>query len=76
MYLGAKLATKVMDGVRRWTISSDKYVEAAVRNIEQVIKEKPRYKWGKNKITPMVGNHAPELDCSPELDSDDLTLFQ
>ena len=30
IYLGAKLAVKHIDGVKRWTISSDKYVEAAV----------------------------------------------
>ena len=75
-YLGAKIVQKVMDGVARWTVSSDKYVEAAVKNVEQVVKKKPRYKWEKNKQTPMVGKYVPELDGSPELDADDLTLFQ
>ena len=61
---------------KRWTISSDKYVEAAVKNVEQVIKDKKRYKWERNQKTPMVGSYAPELDGSPKLNAGDLTLFQ
>ena len=75
-YLGAKLTRRVMDGVSRWAISSHKYVEAAVKNVEQMVKSKPKYKWERNKQTPMVGNYVPELDGSPELSADDLTLFQ
>ena len=76
VYLGAKLSVKTMDGIKRWTISSDKYVEAAVRNVEELVKKKPRYKWEKNKLSPMTGNYLPELDGTPELDANDLTLFQ
>ena len=75
-YLGAKLSIKVMDGIKRWTISSGKYVEVAVKTVEQVIKDKKRYKCERNQKTPMVGSYAPELDGSPELNEDDLTLFQ
>ena len=76
IYLGAKLSLKNMDGVKRWTISSDNYVEAAVKNAEEVCKNRPKYKMRKNKETPMVGNYIPELDGTQELDTDDLTLFQ
>ena len=76
IYLGAKLAVKNIDGIKRWTISSDRYVEAAVKNIEEVVKNNPKYKLPKNKETPMVGNYVPEFDGTPELNSDELTLFQ
>ena len=56
MYLGAKLSTKLMDGVTRWTISSDNYVSAAVKNVEEVLKSKPKFKANRNQKTPMVGN--------------------
>ena len=75
-YVGAKLNVKVMDGVPRWVISSDKYVEAAVGNVEQAVKSSQKYRWERNKQTPMVGSYSPELDGTPELDSDELTTFQ
>ena len=49
VYLGAKLMKKTMDGIERWTISSDKYVEAVVQNVEKLVKDKPKYKWERNK---------------------------
>ena len=76
MYLGARLLKKEMDGVSRWTISSDSYVSAAVKNVEEVLKNKPKFKVDRNQKTPMVGNYMPELDGTPELNAEHLTLFQ
>lgn len=76
VYLGAKLTSKVMDGIQRWTISSDNYVKAAVSNIEDLVKNNPKYRIDRNQKTPMVGNYLPELDGSTELESDEVTLYQ
>ena len=65
-----------MNGVERWTISSDKYVKAAVNSVEDMVKKNSKYKWERNKQTPMVGSYSLGLNGSPELDSDELTLFQ
>ena len=64
-----------MNGVGRWTISSEDYLKAAVNNIEKVIKDKPQGKLKKME-TPMVGNYLPELDGTAKLDSDGITLYQ
>ena len=74
-YLGAKLCTKVIDGVKRWTIMSEDYVNAAVKNVEEITKKRPRYKLTKQP-TPMSGNYLPELDGTDELNADDVRLFQ
>lgn len=76
MYLGAKLRYKHINGIGRWTISSEKYVEAAVNNVKEILKKNNRYKLPKGMKTPMSGNYLPELDGSPELGSADITLFQ
>jgi hypothetical protein len=38
MYLGVKLEYQIFNGVRCWTMSNDKYVNAAIENIEKKLK--------------------------------------
>jgi hypothetical protein len=38
MYLGAKVEYQIFNGVNFWTMSSDKYVNAAIENIEKKLK--------------------------------------
>ena len=54
-YLGAKLAYKVMNGTERWTVSSEEYLKAAVKNVEEVNKDNPLRKL-KKIDTSMTGN--------------------
>ena len=74
-YLGAKLAFKVMNGTGRWTVSSEEYLKAAVKNVEEVNKDNPLRKL-KKMDTPMTGNYLPELDGTSELGPEDITLYQ
>ena len=37
-YLGAKLQQKEINGITCWTITSQDYVKAAVRNVEAAVK--------------------------------------
>lgn len=76
VYLGASLqvvATK--EGTKCWTMSSEKYVKAAIANVEE--------KLGKNDerlptkcITPTASGYHPSEDTTQELDADGLQLYQ
>ena len=63
---------------RLWkdTLCGLDYVKAAVKNVEEAIKEK-RWKLPTHEIgTPMSTSYSPELDGSPELNNDDRTYYQ
>ena len=53
-----------------------KFLKGEKAIVEDVVKKKPKYKWERNKISPMTGNYLPELYGTPELDTDHLTLLQ
>ena len=75
-YLGARVRTRTVEGHTMWTISSIDYVKAAVKNVEEAIKEK-QWKLPTREIgTPMSTSYSPELDGSPELNDDDRTYYQ
>ena len=71
-YLGAQLVEKTLpSGIECWCISSDRYVNAAIRNVEEVAKKRPLTLPGQVR-TPMDTKFVPELDRSQELDSPDV----
>ena len=75
-YLGAQLKRKNLpNGKHCWSISSDKYVNAAVQNVEQSFQKRGK-KISKKVKTPMTSDFVPELDTSPELEKEDLIFYQ
>ena len=65
-YLGAQLVQKTLsNGLKCWCMSSDKYVNAAIKNVEDAIKKKS-LKIPNKVRTPMDGTFIPELDGKPE----------
>ena len=75
-YLGAQLVQKTLpNGLKCWCISSDKYVNAAVKNVEEAIKKKS-LKIPNKVRTPMDGTFIPELDGTPELDDANVKFYQ
>ena len=75
-YLGAELS--IMDneyGDQCWAMSSDKYCEALVNNVEEVLKKKG-LKLPTKCFLPMMQSYKPELDCTDELDATSTTWFQ
>ena len=75
-YLGAQLKKKSLpDGKYCWSLSSDKYVNAAIANVDESVKKKGRKIPAKVR-TPMTSNFIPELDSSRELNKDDTTFYQ
>jgi hypothetical protein len=78
MYLGAKLRKMTLpNGVEAWTMSPAKYVQHAVKNVEEYLQEN----FGGRKLPPRASsqfpaNYAPELDDTPELGSDQSSFYQ
>jgi len=75
-YLGAKLQRKPINGIMCWTVTSQDYVKAAVKNVEEAIRDTRRRLPTANIDTPMNNTYTPELDITEELSSDDMTFFQ
>jgi Reverse transcriptase (RNA-dependent DNA polymerase) len=71
-YLGAEVCKHYIEGSEdptkvRWALSSDKYVDRAVKEVERQLGEADRKL--KNKVkTPLSLDYRPELDETPELD--------
>ena len=75
MYLGAKLEYKIFNGMMCWTISSDKYINAAIDNIEKKLKLEGRHLF-RTADTPMSSGYRPEEDTSVLLEGIDHIYFQ
>ena len=75
-YLGAKLQQNPINGLTCWTITSQDYVKAAIRKVEEAIKTKGRRLQTTNVETPMNNYYTPELDVTEELGHDDVTFYQ
>ena len=75
-FLGAQLKEKKLPNGRKcWSLSSDKYVNAAISNVEDSVKKKGRRVPSKVK-NPMTSDFVPELDTSSELSKEDVTFYQ
>jgi hypothetical protein len=66
-YLGAKLQMKYINGVQCWTITSQDYVKAAVRNIGEALKKSGRRLPTSNIDTPMNITFARKPLAGPQL---------
>ena len=76
IYLGAELSKLTnVDGVECWGLSSDKYVQAAVKNVEQTLL-KQSLRLPSKCVTPLKSGYKPELDATPELKSDGVQFYQ
>ena len=75
IYLGARLELKNLNGKKMWTMCSRDYIKLAVENIESRLTNMGM-KLPSKTTTPMVINYAPELDSTPELDSNGITFYQ
>ena len=76
-YLGAKLEWKE-DIVGRgcWSMTSYKYVNAAIQAIEERLKERNDRPLPSRAATPMSYDYIPELDATEELQSDEVNYYQ
>jgi hypothetical protein len=77
-YLGAKLKKTVLpNGVVAWGMSSSKYMQSAVQNVQDYLSALPGdQKLLKKAYGPFAGGYKPELDEIPELDPTRANFYQ
>jgi hypothetical protein len=77
-YVGAKLKNTVLpNGVVAWGMSSSKYVQFAVHNVQDYLVALPcDQKLLKKASGPFAGGYKPEIDESPELDPTRANFYQ
>jgi hypothetical protein len=75
MYLGAELCEKILNDVECWTMSSEKYVKAAVAAVEAHL-DKSGQRLPTRCTTVMKADYRPELDVTAELNADGTRYFQ
>lgn len=63
----SKIVTR--DGTEFWAMSSDKYCESAVKNVDESLNWRG-LKLPINCYTPMSSGYKPELDATTELKAD------
>ena len=66
---------KIIDGIGRWTVSSEDYVNAAINIVEESLKKNPMRKL-KKIDAPMIRTYLPELEGTTELNTDNITFVQ
>ena len=75
IYLGALISQfENQDGVKCWTMSSEKYCEAAINNVESEL-EKYNLKLLSKYLTPLSSGYRPEMDTTAELKVDGLQHY-
>jgi hypothetical protein len=77
-YFGAKLNKTVLpNSVVAWGMSSIKYVQPVVQNVQEYLSTLPGdQKLWKKASGPFAGGYKPELDESPELDPIRANFYQ
>jgi hypothetical protein len=75
MYLGAQLGIMQVDDVECWTMSAEKYVVSAVKNVEEALAKKG-LRLPNKCYTPLSSDYRPEPEVSPELKNDGIQLYQ
>ncbi|KAI2511667.1 Reverse transcriptase (RNA-dependent DNA polymerase) [Fragilaria crotonensis] len=75
IYLGAQLGIMQVDDIECWTMSAEKYVISAVKNVEEALAKKG-LRLPTKCYTPLSSDYRPELEVSPELKSDGVQLYQ
>jgi len=75
-YLGAALSQFDNEhGDLCWAMSSDKYCNALVKNVEDIL-EKKGLKLPSKCVTPLSNGYKPEFDCTTELKADGIQWYQ
>ena len=82
LYLGSNVReVELVNGVKCWAFGPSQYIQAAVRNVHDYLKN--RHRKGDNRFslpmraqTPIRTSYRPELDTSPELGPIDSAYYQ
>ena len=78
VYLGTKVKPTVLpNGVVAWGLSSSKYVQEAIANVDRYLESNAMGKKLKTKVkSPWPTGYEPELDASKELETKEASFYQ
>ena len=77
LYLGAKVKKTVLpNGVVAWGLSPSKYVQEAVKNVEEHLAKQGGRKLAKRASAPFPTGYIPELDQTRELNEKESSYYQ
>ena len=71
IYLGAKITKRMHNGKNIWTMTSQEYLKAAIKEVEN-----KNGKLDSKATTPIAKSYSPELDSTDELKSHEITYYQ
>jgi hypothetical protein len=77
-YLGAKVSkVKLPNTVTAWVLSPSKYVQEAVKNLEEYLEQEHNgQRLQKKRSTPITPSYWPDLNVTPELDAENANYYQ
>ena len=75
IYIGDQFGNMIVYEAEFWYVSAEKYVKAAVENVEQNI-EKSNQRLPNCCKTPIISGYRTETDTSPNLKSEGVTQYQ
>ena len=76
LYLGGKISmVQLPNGVEAYAISTSRYVQEAVKNVENYVRQ-TNIEMPKRASTPMKNGYKPELDITPELSPTQAAYYQ
>ena len=76
LYLGNKVTqVDLENGARAWSFSSSQYVQAAIRNVEEKLKEQG-LSLPKRCTSPISREYRPEINITSELDVKEAAYYQ
>ena len=76
IYLGGKLSKVTLsNGVQAWSFSSSQYVQAAVKNVEDYLRDNNDMTLPAKSSTPLTTNYRPETDTTPELEPAEASYY-
>jgi hypothetical protein len=75
-FLGAKIDRQTIFGTDYWSISAEAYLEKAIALVEKIFGKLDTLFRRSRLDTPAPTDFHPELDDTPFLDADSITLYQ
>ena len=75
LYLGANFKKRELNGRTMWTVTSQEYIDNAIKNLENQLNKKGIKLTGYYG-TAMDMGYQPEVYFYPELNQDGITTFQ
>jgi len=75
MFLGAQVSSRIILGKECWTMTSNKYINAAIQRVQETASKRGKIIGGRGN-TPLPSDYRPEVDVTSELLPDMMREYQ